>query len=36
MIVQLTSGVASLGASLGRHVVHRPAMNNGSPSPPYM
>src|SRR5215208_6062534 len=36
MIVQLSSGDASFGAFFGRHVDHRPAMNSGSPSAPYM
>ena len=36
MIVQLSNGLLSLSAPLGRHVVHSPAMNSGSPSPAYM
>ena len=39
MIVQLSSGLLSAtspSAPLGRHVVHSPAMNSGSPSPAYM
>ena len=36
MIVALSSGLLSLAALLGRHVVHSPAMNSGSPSAPYM
>ena len=36
MIVQLSSGGASFGASFGRHVDHNPAMKSGSPSPAYM
>src|SRR6185312_4210204 len=36
MIVQLRSGATSFAASFGRHVVHSPAVNNGSPSLPYM
>src|SRR6478609_10471328 len=36
MIVQLSNGGASLGASFGRQVDHRPAMNSISPSPPYI